>query len=91
MLEGICKPDYSNQNFSPLSKGGLSHINNYNLKLCNGNRPIIKMGLAHAFEQYAQVISILAIKCMLIMKTEKHPVATQICITQDISLLYINI
>jgi hypothetical protein len=23
MLKGMCKPDYGNQNFSPLSKGGL--------------------------------------------------------------------
>ena len=71
--------------------------------LRNGNRPITKMGLAHAFEQFGNRIFLYSLSTfefthyflqkliMLIMKTEKHPVAMQICITQDFSLFFFNI
>ena len=90
MLEGMCKPDYGIQKI--FSKGVYFIVIIKKPCLCNGNRPITKMGVAHAFEQFRSIFFLYSLSAiefmhnflekpvMLIMKTEKHPVAMRICI-----------
>ena len=92
-FEGMCKPDYGKQIFSHSPKGVYFIVIIKKPCLPNGNRRITKMGVAHAFEQFGSrfflysstvefMHNFLEKFVMLIMKTEKHPVAMQICIAQ---------
>ena len=90
MLEGMCKPNNGNQDFPHCPKEVYFIVIVKKRWLRNGNRPIIKMGVAIAFEQYVQVISSLAI-FINIWVYALHPVAMKIGIAQHFSVSFINI